>query len=178
VQYVDKNQSGNGKESFKYRSVHPVTNGEELVAYLSRLETSQGISVRELKDGWPDCTSTIDRLEREGRILVVRNKKDDVPRTVWADSPSYYPVVDPTSRKVSKVDMDFVDFWSKTKLPASENEIRAELERARITVTSAVKEVKRMDVKKERKRVQRKNGKTTNSHMLGILKDYSNRKAG
>ena len=53
-------------------------------------------------------------------------------------------------------------------------EIRRELEKAGQTPTSAVREMKRIEAKKkEKRRVNRKGGKTTNSHMLGILKDYS-----
>lgn len=177
VTYVSKNDSGLGKESFKYRSLHPVSNGEDLVSYLSRLDSSQGIPVKELKDGWPDCITTIDRLEREGQVLVTRNKTDNAAKAVWIDSPSFYPVTG-ANHAVAKVDADFVEFWAKTKLPASEGEIRGELERAGITVTSAVREVRKMEKKKERKRAVRKNGKTTNQHLNGLLKDYSNRKAG
>lgn len=180
AQYLGKSESGNGKESFKYRPLHPVTNGEELRKYLSTLDTAKGVPVRELKDGWTDCTGTIDRLENEGYILVSRNKKDNAPRIVWADSPSYH-VANPVagSQQVGKVDPDFVDYWCKIKLPANENDIRSELERAGLTPTSAVKEVKKVDnSKKNRKRVEKKNAKKTNVHMTGILKDYSNRKPG
>ncbi|WPH02228.1 Hypothetical protein R9X50_00508400 [Acrodontium crateriforme] len=176
VDFVPKAQSGLGKDAFRYRSQHPVSNGEELLSYLARRETAKGINVKELKDGWPDCMPTIDRLEGEGHLLVIRNKKDNTPKTVWPDSPNYHLVnPHPTAgnRQVGKVDTDFVDFWHKTKVPSSENDIRTELERAGITPTSAVKEMRKSDnKKKERKRVVRRNGKTTNSHMLGILKEY------
>lgn len=165
VAFVPKSESGNGKDSFKYRPPHPVSNGEELKAYLARQPTSQGIPVRELKDGWPDCVATIDALEKEGHVLVIRNKKDDTPKMVWFDSPTYH----------ISIDSDFADFWNKTKLPSTENEIRNELEKAGLTCTSQVKEIKKLEIKKDRKRVNRRGGKTTNHHMSGILKDYSKR---
>lgn len=163
VSYLPKAVSGTGKDSFKYRPHHPVTNAEELKLYLARQQTAQGISIRELKDGWPDCATTVDELEKEGQILVIRGKKDGAPKMVWFDSPNYH----------IKVDEEFANFWSKTKLPASETEMRNELERAGLTSTSQVKEVKKMEIKKDRKRPNRRGGKTTNQHMAGILRDYS-----
>jgi len=178
VQYVGKHESGNGKESFKYRPLHPVTDGDELRTYLATLDTAQGVPVKELKDGWPDCIDTINRLEAAGHILVTRNKKDSTPRAIWRDSPSYHLDAPAKSNdQVGKVDQDFVEYWQKVKLPSNESEVRNELERAGITPTSAVREVRKVEMKKkDRKRAPRAGTKTTNSHMLGVLKDYSNRK--
>ena len=163
-----------GKDLFKYRPQHPVTNAEELTTYLARQPTAQGIPVRELKDGWPECNEKIDELEKEGAVLVLRNKKDNTPKIAWTDSPSYHILS--SAQAPQKADSDFIDIWSKTKLPASEVELRSELEKAGLTPTSQVKEVLKGDSKKkEKRRVNRKGGKTTNSHMLGILKDYSKR---
>lgn len=173
VDYISKAESGMGKEGFRYRPIHPVTNAEELKSYLAIQPTAQGIPVKDLKDGWPDCVPAIDQLEREGFLLVARNKKDNAPRTVWPDSPTYH-ILNSVTQMPQKVDAEFVEVWAKTKLPASEIEIRNELERAGLVPTSQVKEVKRFEVKrKEKRRINRKGGKTTNSHMLGILKDYS-----
>ena len=180
AEYFSKAESGNGKESFKYRPLHPVSNGEELTAYLARQPTMQGISVKDLKDGWPECNGEINSLEKKGEILVVRNKKDDTPKSVWTDSPSYHILTQPlppNNKQVpQKADADFVDVWAKTKLPPSEQELRSELEKAGLTPTSAVKEVKRVEAKKkEKRRINRKGGKTTNSHMIGILKEFNKR---
>lgn len=164
VQFVPKALSSNGRDSFKYRPSHPVTNAEELKNYLARQTTAQGIPVKELKDGWPNCIPTIDALEKENAILVTRQTKDNAPKMVWQNSPSYHV----------HIDDDFREFWNKTKLPASETEIRNELEKAGIVPTSQVKEVKKMGGKKERKKPTRRGGmKTTNKHMTGILKDYT-----
>ena len=175
AEFLPASESPNGKDSFRYRPKHPVTNPEELQLYLARQPTAQGISVKELKDGWPDVTSHIDALEREGHILVARNKKDGVARTVWTDSPTYH-ILDASTQLPRKVDTDFVEMWGRIKLPMHEGDIRSELEKAGITPTIQVKEVKTGDVRrKEKRRVQRKGGKTTNSHMLGILKEYNKR---
>lgn len=164
VEFIPKSQSANGKDSFKYRPSHPVTNAEELKNYLARQTTAQGILVKELKDGWPNCIPAIDALEKEQAILVTRQTKDNAPKMVWPNSPSYHV----------HIDDDFREFWNKTKLPATETEIRNELEKAGIVPTSQVKEVKKLGQRKERKKVVRKGGmKTTNKHMTGILKDYS-----
>ncbi|KJX93485.1 transcription initiation factor IIE beta subunit (TFIIE-BETA) like protein [Zymoseptoria brevis] len=167
VQFVSKSESGNGHDSFRYRPQHPVTNAEELKNYLARQITARGIPVKELKDGWPGCIPAIDALEKEGAILVTRLTKDNTPKMVWPDSPSYHV----------HIDDDFREFWNKTKLPPTETEIRTELEKAGLTPTSQVKETKKTDnKKKDRKRPNRRGGmKTTNSHMTGILKDYNKR---
>ncbi len=175
ITFIPASQSKTGKDSFTYRPEHPVTNAEELKNYLAIQPTAQGISVKELKDGWPDCGPTIDQLENEGFCLVLRNKKDNTPRTVWADSPSYH-ILNTTTQQPQKADSDFIDVWAKTKLPGSEVEIRSELEKAGLVPTSQVKEINTMGNKrKEKRKINRKGGKTTNSHMLGILKDYSKR---
>ena len=175
MEYLPKTSSGNGKESFKYKPLHPVTNAEELTAYLARQPTAQGIPVRDLKDGWPDCAAHLDGLERAGSVLVTRIKKDNSPRMVWADSPSYH-ILNSATQAPMKADADFVELWAKTKLPGSEAELRSELEKAGLTPSSQVKEVRRVEGgRREKRRVNRKGGKTTNNHMLGILKDYSRR---
>lgn len=166
VEFVPKSRSSNAKDSFRYRPKHPVTNPEELKNYLARQTTAQGILVRELKDGWPECQAVINELEKEHFLLATRNKKDNTAKMIWPDSPAYHV----------HISDDFRDFWSKTKLPANETDIRNELEKAGITPTSQIKEG-RKDImkKKDRKRPNRRGGKTTNQHMMGILKDYSRR---
>lgn len=163
IAVIPKHESPNGKETFRYNPQHPVTNGEELKSYLTTLPTAAGIPVRELKDGWPACVPTLEELASKHEILLLRQKKDNAPKTVYPDSSQFYV----------HMDSDFVDFWTKCKLPASEAELRVELEKANLTPTSQVKEVKKGNMpRKEKKRVNRRGGKTTNLHMMGILRDY------
>ena len=178
---------GGKEEEFKYRPLHPVTNGDELRNYLATLETAQGILVKELKDGWPDCIPTLDLLESEGHILVHRKRKDNTPLSVYPDNPSWHittTTATPSSSnnpvlKIRQADPDFTKFWSQIRLPPNENDIRKELESAGLTPTSAVREASKVvGRKKERKRVDRKNAKKTNTHMAGILKDYSKMRPG
>ncbi|GAB7364503.1 hypothetical protein MBLNU230_g5312t1 [Neophaeotheca triangularis] len=180
VIYLPKT-AANPKESFRYKPLVPATNAEELREYLARLPTAQGLSVREIKDGWPDCTPTLDAMERSGSLLILRHKKDDSPRIVYPDQPSYHAVETSTKTTdghtvtaVKPLDADFQDMWHKTKLPANENDIRLELEKNGLTPTSAVKEVQKgLGAGKKKRKVIRRGGKTTNTHMKDILKDYS-----
>lgn len=163
IALVPKHEAPNGKESFRYNPIHPVTNAEEMKSYLASLPTAAGIPVRELKDGWPTCVPELESLAAKHEVLLLRQKKDNAPKTVYPDSATFYV----------HMDDDFVDFWSKCKLPASEAELRTELEKANLTPTSQVKEIKKGNIhKKEKKKVNRRGGKTTNLHMMGILRDY------
>ncbi|KAF2153515.1 hypothetical protein K461DRAFT_278323 [Myriangium duriaei CBS 260.36] len=153
--------------TFRFRPIHNVRNGEELIAYLQQQTTAQGISVKELKDGWPSAIEEIDSLERKGQLLVTRNKKDNTPKMVWSNDPSLS----------IHIEDDFQNYWTKTKLPSNPSDMRLELEKAGLTPTSQVKEiVKVLPGKKEKRRVNRKAGRSTNTHMMGILKDYGFKK--
>jgi transcription initiation factor TFIIE subunit beta len=88
ISLVDKHESPNGKESFRYNPIHPVTNAEEMKSYLARLPTAAGIPVRELKDGWPsrrqarspaaspeEGQRSQDRLPRLGHFLRAHGRR-------------------------------------------------------------------------------------------------------
>jgi len=163
VAMIPKHESPNGKELFRYNPKHPVTDSDSMKSYLSSLPDAQGIIVRELKDGWPNCVAELEALAAKHEVLLLRQKKDNAPKTVYPDSPVFYV----------HMDSDFVDFWSKCKLPASEAELRTELEKANLTPTSQVKEVKKGNMsKREKRKPNRRGGKTTNTHMAGILREY------
>lgn len=161
----DKNGFG-GKGSFRFRPTHNVRSADELLGFLQRQPTAQGISVRELKDGWPGAIDAIDNLELEGKLLVTRNKKDNSAKMVWPNDPSL----------AQHVDSDFRELWHKIELPPNPNDLRAELIKAGLTPTSQVVEKKQNADKKEKKKKVRRGGKTTNTHMAGILRDYSDRR--
>ncbi|TKA70109.1 hypothetical protein B0A49_09837 [Cryomyces minteri] len=168
VEYTPK--SGSQPESFRFRPIHDVRSSDELLRYLKRQPTAQGISVKELKDGWPGAVKAIEQLEEEGKILVTRNRKDDTPRMVWSNDL-------PGGSKINtKIDTDFQAMWQKIRLPPSETELRKELEKAGLVPTSRIKEVMKSTGKKERKKTARRGGRTTNTHMAGVLRDYSDRR--
>lgn len=162
---VDFDPNGiDGHPSFRFRPVHNVRSADELKGYLQRQPTAQGISVKELKDGWPTAIAEIENLESKGELLVTRNKKDNTPKMVWPNDPSL----------ALHIDQDFQDYWQKIKLPANPDDMRAELEKAGLTPTSQVKEVIKLGgAREKKKRISRKIGRSTNTHMTGILKDYT-----
>lgn len=165
VDYIPKGFDGKG--GFTYRPLHPVHSADELKGYLQARPTAQGISVKELKEGWSAVPTAIDELEAKGEILVTRNKKDGAAKHVWPDDPSL----------AQHVEQEFRELWHKMELPANASEMRAELERAGLTPTSQIKQpVAQKKQKEKKKRAPRSGGRTTNVHMTAVLKDYTNRK--
>lgn len=169
-------QPGNGP--YRYCPRHPVTNSDELLNYLTRRDDAMGVSVMELKDGWPDCIPVLERLESEGRVLLLRDKHNSNPSMVWPDLPTYHllhsNLSDSDARVTTrKVDSDILGLWHNIKIPADIDELRNELEHAGMLPTSVAKDSLISSVKiKERKPTLRAGSKMTNHHMLGILKDY------
>ncbi|SCW03196.1 LAFE_0G05116g1_1 [Lachancea fermentati] len=151
--------------TLQYVSIYDVHSAEELLKLLRTQVTFKGISCKELKDGWPQCNEVIDELESKNRVLVLRTKKDNQPRFVWYNF----------GGSLGGVDDDFVKMWETCKLPQ-----RGELPRkltdlglkpASVDPATVKKQSTRVEVKKRKSR----KGKITNTHMAGILKDYSDR---
>ncbi|KAH8599777.1 hypothetical protein B0O99DRAFT_610379 [Bisporella sp. PMI_857] len=71
--------------TFKHRPKINVRTKKDLIAYLQIKTDAQGVSVKDLKDGWPDCEDAINELEAEHKILVTRTKKDNHARMIWGD---------------------------------------------------------------------------------------------
>jgi transcription initiation factor TFIIE subunit beta len=80
----------------------------QLLAYLQKKTDIAGVSVKDLKDGWPDCEKAIDQLEKEHKVLVMRLKKDNKPKTIWLDDPSLF----------HPVDQEFKSMWAAVQVPA------------------------------------------------------------
>ncbi len=149
-------------------TIPDVKSRTQLLAHLQRKTDASGVSVKDLKDGWPDCEAGINELEREHRVLVVRAKKDGAARMVWLDDPSLFHEVDPQLKLM----------WSRTEVPSLEN-IVPRLVAAQQKPASEDPRVKAMQapkVEKKKKRAQRRTGKSTNVHMEHLLKDYSHMK--
>lgn len=164
---VDYDPSGaNGEGTFSFRPPHNIRTAEQLVQKLQSQTTAAGISVRELREGWPNVEETINQLETEGKLLVTRNKKDEHAKMIWPNDPSLIP----------HFDEEFRQIWEKIKLPDQQT-VKEELEKAGIMPTSKNKVVKaRPKVEQKKIRKTRRSGKTTNTHMMGILRDYSHLK--
>jgi transcription initiation factor TFIIE subunit beta len=156
-----------GQLLYRFKPKHNVRSADQLRTYLSKRTDARGIAVKDLKEGWPEAIEEINRLEKEGHILVVRHKKPPQdPKTVWHNDASLK----------TETDSPFKEMWHKIPLPANPDELRQKLEAAGIKPTSAPKEVVKAKQKEKKKKGPRKSGKTTNAHMVGILRDYSHKR--
>ncbi|KAI9838351.1 MAG: hypothetical protein M1819_005619 [Sarea resinae] len=155
---------GGGEGAFRFRPIHNIRSEDQLLRFLQSQPTAQGLFVRELKDGWPGAIATIDDLERRGKLLVIRNKKDGGAKMVWANDPSLS----------QHVDTEFQNLWHKIPLPKTAADLMQELEKANLTPTSKKEAVMIQPKEKtKKKRPAKKGGRTTNTHMMGVLRDYS-----
>ncbi|KAK2867767.1 hypothetical protein FQN49_003499, partial [Arthroderma sp. PD_2] len=164
---VEYDPSGAGGEgTFRFRPPHNIRSADQLLRHLQSQKTAQGMVVRDLREGWPNIVETINSLENEGKLLVTRFKKDNHPKMIWANDPSLSQKFDP----------EFCQIWEKVKIPDHQT-VMEELEKAGITPTSKHKAAKSKP-KIEQKKVKkaRRSGKTTNTHMAGVLRDYSHLK--
>ncbi|KAL2814889.1 hypothetical protein BDW59DRAFT_154069, partial [Aspergillus cavernicola] len=75
----------NGEGTFSFRPPHNIRTTEQLLQKLQAQSTGIGMSARELREGWPNVEDAINQLEKEGKLLVTRNKKDDHAKMVWAN---------------------------------------------------------------------------------------------
>lgn len=141
-----------------------VKDDTSLLRYLSERKTAQGLSVKDLKDGWPGCEETITKLEKAHKLLVVRTKKDGVARTVWIDDSSLH----------HDVDAEFKLMWHRVEVPPLEDIVR-KLAAAGQKPTSDDPQLKinavAKDTKKNKKRAVNIK-KMTNIHMAGLLKNF------
>ncbi|KAK3941631.1 transcription initiation factor IIE subunit beta [Diplogelasinospora grovesii] len=140
----------------------------QLLAHLQKKTDASGVSVKDLKDGWPDCEKALNELEADHKILVVRAKKDGAARMVWLNDPSLFHPVDPELKTM----------WHKVEVPAVDNIVQR-LKAANQKPTSEDprdKLLQQPKVEKKKKRAARKTGKSTNTHMEHLLKDYSHLK--
>jgi transcription initiation factor TFIIE subunit beta len=153
---------------FKHRPIIDVRTKDQLLAYLQRKADAQGVSVKDLKDGWPDCEGPISELERVHKLLVTRTKKDGHARMVWANDSSLYHNVEP----------EFVQMWQKIELPAPDDLVRKLIDAGQKPASEdPSKRVKAAPKTKEKKkRPPRKGGRTTNVHMEHLLRDYDHLK--
>lgn len=152
-------------DSYTFKPLHNIATADDLLKFLQNQDSALGINVRELKDGWNDVEETIDKLEAEHKLLVVRNKKDRHPRMVWVDDPTLD----------APLDQEFKDLWSQIPLPSVEDTIK-ELRRMnhKSTGEPAVADTGAR-VKKEKKKARR-GQKVTNVHMQGLFRDYSEKR--
>ena len=153
------------KNAFKYLSTYDVHSGPELLNLLKSQVTFKGIACKELKDGWPQCDATINELEEDSKILVLRTKKDRTPRYVWYNN----------GGDLHRIDEEFIKTWENIQLPQF-SELPRKLQDLGLKPASVdPATIKRKATRVEAKKKKQRRGKITNTHMAGILKDYSHR---
>ena len=122
--------------------------------------------VRELREGWPGVDDAVTKLEGEGKLLVTRNKKDNQAKMIWQNDPSLE----------YRIDDEFQAIWNRIKLPEPEA-LADELEKENLTPANKSRGlVVKQQKQQKQKRKPRRGGKTTNTHMMGVLRDYSHLK--
>lgn len=156
--------------TYTHNPIINVRNKQDLIGYLQQRVNFAGVSVKELKDGWPDCEESLNELEREHKLLVTRTKKDNHARMVWLDDASLHV----------KVDDEFKILWQKVDLPSVDDTVRKLLDAGQKPASEdPSKRIKLPPKPKEKKKkVPRKGGRTTNTHMAHLLKDFSDRRLG
>lgn len=152
-------------DSFKFRPIHDIFTADDLIRHLQSQTTAEGLGVRDLKDGWNDVEKTIDELEKEKKLVVVRNKKENSPKWVWADDPTL----------CSKVDAEFVKLWEGITMPDHKAIVEA-LKRRGMSAADPEALAPKVIRKEKPKKKSTRQSKVTNTHMKGILKDYSHRR--
>ncbi|KAG5994655.1 hypothetical protein E4U54_003040 [Claviceps lovelessii] len=152
--------------AYTYRPViQGVKDGTSLLAYLQRKTDASGVSVKDLKDGWPDCEETLASLEKQHKILVVRTKKDNTPRFVWADDASLHPHVQP----------EFAAMWHRVPIPSIEDMHRKLVNVGQKPTSEDPLKIQQATnkPKTQKKRASKRGGKATNVHMAHLLQDFS-----
>lgn len=151
---------------YSYRPVIVnVKDGTSLLAYLQRKTDASGVSVKDLKDGWPDCEDTLASLEKQHKILVVRTKKDNFPRYVWADDSSLHHSVQP----------EFQVMWHRVPIPSVEDMHRKLVNVGQKPTSEDPLKIQQAANKPkiQKKRASKRTGKATNVHMAHLLQDFS-----
>ncbi|KAF3910804.1 hypothetical protein ABW20_dc0103252 [Dactylellina cionopaga] len=151
-------------DSYAFKPLHNIRSAQQLLTHLQSSTTAQGLSVKELKDGWSGALQTIDELEASQDILVTRTKKDGQARMVWINDKSLNV----------RIDDEFKNIWEKISIPTPAD-LPGELERAGLKPTSVdpatIKKAMQKDNSKKTKKPRR--GRITNTHLAGMLRDYN-----
>jgi transcription initiation factor TFIIE subunit beta len=140
-------------DTYIFKPPYEISSAEQLLVYFQKQEIAKSIAITDLQQGWKDCIPTINALDREHKLVVLRHKKDNSPRTIWGNDPTLY----------APLDAIYVQKWKAINLPG-ENEIRDKLKamssRAAGDAPKAV-----LDNKPKQKKKVRRGHKITNTHM-------------
>lgn len=160
---IDRIKYDEKSNTLEYVSLHNIRSSDDLLNFLRSQPTFKGTSVKELRDGWAGCLQAINELENDNKILVLRNKKENAPRLVWAN----------LGGELNLIDEEFCEMWSKVKLPDSDNLYQALIDQSLKPTGADPQLIKKKPQHQEKKQKRARRGKVTNTHMKGILKDYS-----
>jgi len=140
----------------------------QLLGYLQKKTDASGVSVKDLKDGWPNCDAALTELENEHKILVIRAKKDGAAKMVWLDDPSLFHPVEPELKLM----------WAKVEVPSVDNIVQrlVAAQQKPASEDPRLKALNAPKTDKKKKKVFRRTNKSTNTHMEHLLQDYSHMK--
>lgn len=155
---------------YTYRPIIPgVKDKTSLLKFLQNRKDASGVAVKDLKDGWPDCEPALAELETLHKVLVIRTKKENNPKHVYLDDPSLS----------CEIDQEFKNMWLRVPIPKPE-ELPRKLQAVGQKPTSddptAGGKIVAAKPKPQKKRTTKRVGKVTNTHMEGVLKDFSHLK--
>jgi len=68
--------------TYRYKPKFDVRNTAQLKGYFQKQKSSQGLSVKDLKDGWANVHEDLKEMEAKQEVLVKRNMKDQAAKTV------------------------------------------------------------------------------------------------
>ncbi|ATY65602.1 Transcription initiation factor beta subunit [Cordyceps militaris] len=177
--------TGTGKQTtwrtgtYAYLAAVPgVTDADSLLAFLWRRST-RVVTVRDLKDGWPDCEDALALLEQQHKIFMTTRSKSRqwgkrsssslLPRHVWLDDPSLYYEIEP----------EFAALWPRVEVPSTsmQHEKLWKVELAGGEEAEAAGRKKKPEAskvqKKKKKACNKSGGLQTNAHLMHLLQDYS-----
>ncbi|KAF2830322.1 transcription initiation factor IIE, beta subunit [Ophiobolus disseminans] len=149
-------------DKYRYKPKLDIRNPAQLKGYLQNQKSAQGLSIKDLKDGWASVADDIKAMEDKKEVLVKR-AKDGVAKTVWDNDPSLVLTMDP----------EFLNEWHKIAIPANPDELRTTLMNIGLHAATAPRQINNGGPKQKKKRAPRQGGKQTNTHMAHILKDFS-----
>jgi transcription initiation factor TFIIE subunit beta len=151
------------KDLYRYKPKYDIRNAAQLKGWLQNQKSAAGLSVKELKDGWPNAQEAINKMEQDKEILVVRARKDNQAKTVWINDKSL----------VHPMDEEFRHAWHGIQLPPNPDDLRGKLLAAGLKPSSAPRKAVATGPKEKKRKAPRRGGKQTNTHMANILKDFS-----
>lgn len=166
---VDRIKYNPMNKTLEYLSLHNIKTADDLMKVLENQPTFQGLSVKQLRDGWNGCLPTISKLEKEKKIIVHKTKKENAPRHIWLNFENL--------QVGGRVDKEFYDMWGKVVVPKGTDLVKALIKNGMKPTNVDPESLKNKKPPPIQRRKQKKprRGKITNIHMKGILKDYSSR---